>query len=111
MTVPNGTGVGAIVSTTITLDSTYDTCIGLRVEPISSSLTLRLSINTQGGEKVQESTHINDYISSTAVPPAQRFKAVDLTAKGQQLTISAIPHTALVADQVFDVIFLLKNNP
>lgn len=65
----------------------------------------KIGLETEGGStKIQDITHKNDWICSTDVPPANRYKALGITAKSNykvQLQITTILVSELNADLVF----------
>lgn len=112
ITVANGTAAGTITDTTITVDESYDKVTGYNAHVVSragATETFSLGIVDNGGI-VQDRTFENDHISNTSVAMKERYKEINIVAKGNQLRISVENTILLTADLVIDVVLKLEKN-
>ena len=107
-TIANGSTTSNITLKNVTLDHNYERCIGIRVIPHTTH-TLRLGISTQAGLTIQDITHMDDYIASTGVAHKDRYKEINIPAKGNTINYTVRPYATLTADQSFDIVFILEN--
>lgn len=111
VTIPAGTPIGTGPSASVQMDQQFQKVIGVQVIVVSGTANFRMGLTqTNSGEVVQDITHVNDYISTTAVPLDTRYKTIDVPAQGNYISYSTQAITVPGADIVVDLIFKLKND-
>ena len=108
ITVPNGTAVGTLINDQVILDQQYKRCTGVALYVTAGPLTLSLGLTTQAGSVIQDLTHTDDYLPSTAVPLNERYKDINVAAGGNFIQYTLTPWQLLGADQSFHLVFRLE---
>lgn len=104
VTVPAGTITG-IYEHEIVLNRDYSRCIGIKLYP-NANFTQRIGFYNVSGE-IFQLTHPDDWRTTTAIPPADRWKACDFDAK-VKLKLKYSPLAVVPTTEVFDIVFRLR---
>src|SRR3990167_2948792 len=97
-TITLALGVSGINETNVVLDREFDKVVGITVYPKVQNAADFFNFGLRDNDGViQDRTYQDDNIVTPAVPPKDRYKEVDIEAKGHTVTIQVEPLAALNA--------------
>ncbi|MEL6802559.1 MAG: hypothetical protein AAFO91_02100 [Bacteroidota bacterium] len=108
VTIPSGVKGASIPIQDFKLDTNFIRATGMYIpETESFGPPIRMSVQDKK-QTYQQLTHIRDYVATVNVPYDDRFKDIDIEAKGNKLEL----HFERIEDMAeavsFDIVFLLK---
>lgn len=107
--------IPASTSTTLSTDKMlcdvdYDRVVGVMVYEAKNASSDKFRIKTNyGGDTLQDSTFMNDYIPSTAVAMEDRIKKFNVRT-GLQMHFDITPVAATAAEVILDFVIVLEKD-
>lgn len=104
-----GTATG-VYTERIVFPTGYQLVEGCNLYEITTgnSTYYRVGLKTEGGNYIQEQTHKNDWICSTAVNPGERYKPLNINSNSVYILEVFFPETLSVTPLTFDLVFVIS---
>jgi hypothetical protein len=108
-TRPAGTATGTYTER-IDFPTGYQIVEGCNLYEITtgSSSYYRVGLKTEGGVYIQELTHKNDWICSTAVNPSERYKPLNINSTSVYTLEVFFPENLSGTPLTFDLTFIIS---
>jgi hypothetical protein len=110
ITIANATADATTTTDDIQPDKSYDKVTGIAVEQVSAggATYLRMGIRDRN-KNIQDVSHINNFLASTAVDPDRKFKTVDVDIEdGNSWYFDLVNDGALTSEAKVEVILRLE---
>ncbi|MEL6628108.1 MAG: hypothetical protein AAFQ92_21465 [Bacteroidota bacterium] len=110
ITIPSGAAGASISPSKFSFDTQYLRCSGMYIPEVESfAPPIRMKVGDED-TTYQHLTNVRDFAATTNVPHEDRFKYVDIEAKGNNMILNFERIGAMAEEVSFDLVFRLEDS-